>query len=160
MAAKKGDRKRRHILGQGEMQKHRCCFCRVPMWYEFLDAPGPKEDMATYEHIVPVSEGSYTTPRHNCLVSCWLCNSLRGTQDIYAFATAIDIHGRDKVILHRAAQIRQSKTEANRRKRKARALRKRQTFIEPQIVVPPVVKPTLRSRLSAFLKGIYDALQQ
>jgi hypothetical protein len=119
------DRKRRHVLAQGEMQKHRCCFCRVPVWYEFHEERGIRNDMATYEHIIPASSGCSTTSKHNCLMSCWLCNHLRGVEDVFVFAERIRIFGREGLQQQQRAEATANKLEARRRARRRRARRRR-----------------------------------
>jgi hypothetical protein len=116
--------KRRHVRNQGEAQQHKCCFCRIPMWYQCRGESGIPDDMATYEHIIPVSHGSAGYTRHNCLVSCYRCNALRGTEDVYVFASRVALFGREHLKNQRRAAASISKKD-RQRKRKARARRQK-----------------------------------
>lgn len=120
-------RKRAHVLAQGEMQRHRCCFCRVPMWYQSLAETGNPDDMATYEHITPASQGSASYSKYNCLVSCILCNSLRADEDVELFGVRVATFGR-LLLQKRRAALSSMTSKARTRRKKARQ-RERAKFI-------------------------------
>jgi 5-methylcytosine-specific restriction endonuclease McrA len=86
-------------------QRGKCCFCNE---MTYLDMS--KKDLATFEHVKCKSHGG---PNHksNYKISCFECNSRRGTIDFDKFMETIVKHG--KTVLH------QKKTQ------KARKLEKR-----------------------------------
>lgn len=151
--------KRRHVRNQGEAQQHKCCFCRISMWYQCRGEIGAADDMATYEHIIPVSHGGGGYTRLNCLVSCYGCNALRGTEDVYVFASRVALFGREHLKSQRLTASSISKKN-HQRKRKARArqeaaaarIKKTQTC-PPQSPSPmPSTKPFWQRWVGLFAK--------
>ncbi|MFA5490291.1 MAG: HNH endonuclease [Candidimonas sp.] len=69
-----------------EEQNHRCAYCGchviLPQDDHFDDAQDPKS--ATIDHVIPISLGGSNFD-HNCVVSCYRCNSLKNSMDAMAF---------------------------------------------------------------------------
>lgn len=70
---------------QSEAQNHRCCFCGKVCWIYGLDeVHGRTQDQATFEHVVPQSDGGKDS-RSNCAMACMACNTTRGNMNAYKF---------------------------------------------------------------------------
>lgn len=98
-----------------EVQRYRCCFCFVKTWEPSFGETGPRNHMATGEHVIPRSHGGHRT-FENTVMSCTGCNRARGVMDIYIFAQRIEIK-REKLIADQLAA-----KERRKRKREERLL--------------------------------------
>lgn len=65
-------------------QEKRCYYCARRT---FLPQRGqdPHKQTATFDHIIPLSEGGAYSPTQNTVVACHQCNNERGTRDARIF---------------------------------------------------------------------------
>lgn len=57
-----------------------CCYCGIQMVFGTFSRGNRPPNMATIEHIIPVSLGGSHT-LGNCALACWRCNSSRSNRD-------------------------------------------------------------------------------
>jgi 5-methylcytosine-specific restriction endonuclease McrA len=70
-----------------EAQNWRCCHCGCIL---SLNPNHPHKTFATFEHVVPRSEGG-SDLRENLVIACWLCNNERGAKLIEGFPSVIHV---------------------------------------------------------------------
>ena len=79
-----------------------CRYCGVTMTFETARKGEFRPDLATIEHLIPLSKGGAHTFENTCL-ACWECNIRRGNRGEVNGGI-----GADRVRLHRATDLDQA----------------------------------------------------
>lgn len=81
---------RRKLRGQrirmAKRQGGKCYYCACPVrMHRHKDGQPAPDNMATLDHIIPLSKGGRAAASINCVVACHRCNNERGDRDARLF---------------------------------------------------------------------------
>lgn len=77
----KKNRKAKLMMAQGG----RCVYCQSSMVLKFGDAKFMPPNLATFDHVVPLSKGGGGASANNLVLACRRCNSHKSSKPVEEF---------------------------------------------------------------------------